>query len=707
MRSRIYIVSGLRRSLTHRPLIACVILFVVLCRLTLLPVLADGCFIFRWNKQADINEPTQKAIIVHDAGREDLLLQVKYEGPLEDFGWLIPVPSLPTVEKGSMQPFYELSQLTQWLWVGLHRGQSMPVASADGREETVKVVEIKTVGAYEVAILSAQDAGSLARWLKAHDYAIPQEKAGIIDEYIRKGWYFIAAKINLDKPVALQRASGTTSKNTSPSAKQRKAIKKQLSGGELHPLLISFSTPKCIFPLRISAVGGKPSEVSLYVLAAEAVLNRFIFDKNRQTLDQGRTEWEQTRPQRTKARERCEQNNGAMRVAWQLSQFKSRAEWQERPPRDWSLEDLMAISQEGRPPTPPGALDDDSYYSPHELVQCLRVAPEQIPLCVKGLPPLKGKGWYLTKQVWTFRPEEMHDLEFQPVIPLLVAALPDRAGSEAAALLTRLDTHADSVLVAACQSTDAQQRLNASSGLQGVKNPSLVKPLLTLLKDDVPGVRLNALSAVASNWDPRFVAPLIALFRDPYPEIRQQAAGCLELHEPTNRAQTYVVMLRDPNPEVQKCALQVLSRINRTAIPRAELLRLLGSSRLDTMTLALGLLGGGQTFDLTGPPPIMDPRFPAPRKTNTLSSTEAAPLTTNRLTMARLMGLKILSQNADAKAVALALPLLRDTNSIVRNRAFALLQTVSGQDIPQGNPAKWEQWWAANKATFNATRPAK
>src|ERR1017187_8348934 len=171
MRSSIRMVCGLRRSLTHRPLITCVTLFIVLCRLALLPALADGCFVFRWNKQVDINEPTQKAIIVHDAGREELLLQVKYEGPLEDFGWLIPVPSLPTVSKGSMEPFYELSQLTQRQGGGLLRGLTVPVASLGGREETVKVIEVKTVGAYEVAVLSARDAGSVARWLKAHDYA--------------------------------------------------------------------------------------------------------------------------------------------------------------------------------------------------------------------------------------------------------------------------------------------------------------------------------------------------------------------------------------------------------------------------------------------------------------------------------------------------------------------------------------------------------
>ena len=77
---------------------------------------ADGCFVvpkFVWDKHKDIAEPTQKAILVYDAGQEDLILQVKYEGPVDDFGWLIPVPNLPTVQKGSMKCFYELSQYTQ------------------------------------------------------------------------------------------------------------------------------------------------------------------------------------------------------------------------------------------------------------------------------------------------------------------------------------------------------------------------------------------------------------------------------------------------------------------------------------------------------------------------------------------------------------------------------------------------------------------
>src|SRR2546422_423041 len=148
---------------------------------------ADGCFVFKWDKAIDINEPAQKAIIVHDAGREDLLLQVKYQGPLEEFGWLIPVPGLPKVEKGSMECFYELSRLTQRHF-GMHYLRSGALGTKG--ESDVNVVEVKTVGAYEVAVLSAQDTGGLERWLKTHDYSIPKDKAGIIDHYIHKGWYF-------------------------------------------------------------------------------------------------------------------------------------------------------------------------------------------------------------------------------------------------------------------------------------------------------------------------------------------------------------------------------------------------------------------------------------------------------------------------------------------------------------------------------------
>jgi hypothetical protein len=91
---------------------------------------------------------------------------------------------------------------------------------------------------------------------------------------------------------------------------------------------------------------------------------------------------------------------------------------------------------------------------------------------------------------------------------------------------------------------------------------------------------------------------------------------------------------------------------------------------------------------------------------NWLTSLEATPLTTNSLTVARLMGLRILQHNADADAVDLVLPLLKDRYALVRSRALSLLQSVTDQDLPENDPKAWDQWWATNRATFGVRHPA-
>jgi hypothetical protein len=686
---------------------ACVILFVVFGRLALPPALGDGCFVFRWNKGIDINEPTQKAIIVYDAGREDLLLQVKYEGPLEEFGWLIPVPGLPTVEKGSMQPFYELSQLTQRQW-GPSKGAITLGGDTEGaQDEAVKVIEIKTVGAYEVSILSAEDAGSLERWLKDHDYSIPAGKTGIIDDYIHRGWYFVASKIDLRKPVGLQKASGTAPRTTSLPPQARKTIRKQLASGELHPLLISFDSPRCIYPLRISAVSGKPSEISLYILSGNALLNAYIFHKDLERLQPQEKERKRVlKEQQAQDRAWLEERQ-RKRVATMINSLARSGDKNGGRAQEISTAEVESLAKESWRDTPQIDLDTRFFPRPYELVQPINVTAQQIPACVKDLLRLKGKSWALAKQVCTFRSGEMHDLEFQPATSVIVATLPEPAGNIAANVLVSWDPNAAATLIAASQSANTLERINASSALRMVRDRRITQSLPTLFKDERPEVRFSAAVAADPNWDPQLIKPLTALFRDPYSLVRKQATRCLCLTEPPSHAPAYLTLLHDRNPDVQVCALNVLSQISPSPIPRADLVRLLWSPRLDVVYSALDLLQQAQTLDFMARRRIMEPLVPTRRDAKLLSSAEAAPLTTNQLAIARLAGLEFLRQNADAQAVALTLPLLRDTNSIVRNRAFALLRTVSGQNIPQNDPAKWEQWWAANKATFVVRKPAQ
>ena len=197
---------------------------------------ADGGFV--WHRGVDINEPSQKAIIFHDGGREDLILQVKYSGPVAEFGWLVPVPGKPTVERASMDCFYELSRHFQ---AANRYGKQL------GGLGQVTVVERKTVGAYDVAVLAATEAGALSGWLTKNRFNWPADRQGVLDHYVKKKWFFVAVRISL------ARADDDTAE--------------RLRTGELHPLKISFDTAECVYPLKISSVNRGSTHVHVYVIS--------------------------------------------------------------------------------------------------------------------------------------------------------------------------------------------------------------------------------------------------------------------------------------------------------------------------------------------------------------------------------------------------------------------------------------------------------
>lgn len=339
---------------------------------------ADGMFVvprFVWDKHKDINEPTQKAILVYDAGREDMILQVKYAGPAREFGWLVPVPNLPSVGKGSMKCFYELSLITQqqfdpvqWVPARRHWGLSWGLNSADAatlvpQPPPVKVIETKTAGAYKIAVLSAKDSGALKQWLADNHFYFPPDKAGIMDSYVQRHWYFVAVKIRLGG-----RLWGFIS--TSP----------RLAAGELNPLQVSFASDHCVFPLKISSMNGKPSEVQLYVLSQQPLLEESM-----------------------------------LKLSRNYSNAVAQAEAEEQT---W-LADRIGF---------PFPQSGDS-------VHYMRVGGTDLPDCSQWVPRLANKPWWLLKQTWTFKPEEMHDLEFNPSLQVLADMLTStNIGGQASAL---------------------------------------------------------------------------------------------------------------------------------------------------------------------------------------------------------------------------------------------------------------------------------
>ena len=205
-------------------------------------VCADGCFV--WNKGVDIREPSQKAIVLYDEGVEDLILQVKYHGPTKDFGWLIPVPNRPEVEKASIESFYFLSRLTQLRQRYGRQGKE----HLDSKK--IRVLEFKTVGVYDVATLAAKDGPALEAWLQKHDFNWPDKGREVLRHYVEKMWYFVAVKVNLGRA-------------DDPD------VANKLQTGELHPLRITFRTPQCTYPLRISSLNKGDCSVDIYMISCK------------------------------------------------------------------------------------------------------------------------------------------------------------------------------------------------------------------------------------------------------------------------------------------------------------------------------------------------------------------------------------------------------------------------------------------------------
>jgi len=637
------------------------------------PAPGDGMFVmpkFVWDKHKDINEPSQKAILVYDAGREDLILQVKYEGPVVEFGWVVPVPGLPTVREGSMKCFYELSEYTQRLWehpaIGIQDRNLSPLPAAVAAEPPpVKVIEIKTVGAYEVAVLAAKDSGSLARWLAANQFYFPPGKNDALDPYIKQQWYFVAVKINLVKSGFWFSTTGKTAIGTA----ENQATHFKLASGELNPLQISFASDRFVFPLKISSANGTPSEIQLYVLSTEPRLERTMLAKKLPGI---------YHHDLARAKEMARQTE-AYQMRWQNQPLPIET----RGP-EW-------INPQGfRKPSALQASRNILTVDSDELPPFAQVTGTILPACGAAITRLADKTWWLTKQTWTFKPEEMRDLEFEPTAPVFADLLGSRYGYVGIAGLAAFPGESVPTLLAAFQNSNPAVRSDAASVFiqpdhpyGRIKGSRLTKAAEGWLKDPAPKVRMAGIEVLAdSAWKPELADALLATLRDRDDDVRREAIFALPRFGPDLRALAPVFrqMLDERDPSAESSGLQILQQLGMV-IPHASLLRFFEST--DPETLA------GAFQQVT-------------RQRDPLNDADLSVLLRNSQPLARQFGLLGLSRKPERQSVELALPLLRDPDGVVGRQAALTLNWLTGQEFTDGQAGRWTDWWAKHKTKFVA-----
>lgn len=266
---------------------------------------ADGFFIPAPARRVP-TIPSQRALLTHHNGEENLIIQsaFKTDGG-SDFGWIIPLPATPTRFKAveddlildalSIEtkpsiitqndifwlvlplaigllaiaalflackglPFRVLAGLllanlilALYLWSSPEnylraRASSSPAMTAalPPRMTAVKGVAVEAsekVGNYDVVSLKADGAPALDEWLASNGYMkLPTAAHQTVEDLAREHWRFVAARLHLENT-----ANGKTM--------------------QPHPIMLTFPTPRLIYPMRLTAHAGSNLDLELFIVA--------------------------------------------------------------------------------------------------------------------------------------------------------------------------------------------------------------------------------------------------------------------------------------------------------------------------------------------------------------------------------------------------------------------------------------------------------
>ncbi|MGF1469195.1 MAG: DUF2330 domain-containing protein [Sandaracinaceae bacterium] len=230
------------------------------------PVAACGGFFC--NRQAIDQSGEDILFVFNDDGTVTTVVQIAYEGPSEDFAWILPVPEEPQVDVGTNALFVELERRTAPRYligrsttVGACRAMpdcwgdelfgaagEVPAPDADsgGRSDPdggVEVLQQASVGPYDFAVLRSGDADALRGWLTDNGYFIPSEAGGELDHYVALDHFFVALR-----------------------------LQKNATTGEIQPIVLRSANREPCIPIRLTRIATVENlPVKAYFLAEHRV----------------------------------------------------------------------------------------------------------------------------------------------------------------------------------------------------------------------------------------------------------------------------------------------------------------------------------------------------------------------------------------------------------------------------------------------------
>jgi len=205
-----------------------------------------------------------QVVLVRDENRTVITMANDFEGDVDDFAVVIPVPTKIEREQisvGDRAIVQHLDAYTAPRLVEYHdpdpcmryerykmsADSNFPQSAVLDESRTaarslgVTIEASYTVGEYDILILSAEDSGGLIKWLRKNDYRLPRGAEKVVDSYLKQDMRFFVAKVNLEE-------------------------QSKLGYQYLRPLQIAYESNKFMLPIRLGTLNAKGKQ-ELYVYA--------------------------------------------------------------------------------------------------------------------------------------------------------------------------------------------------------------------------------------------------------------------------------------------------------------------------------------------------------------------------------------------------------------------------------------------------------
>ncbi|MDX3225643.1 DUF2330 domain-containing protein [Streptomyces sp. ME19-01-6] len=231
------------------------------------PAYACGCGGLVPGRNTTVAVAREASVVRWDGRTEEIVMSLTVGGDAHEAAWIMPVPHRATVRLGNRALFDEVREVTapvhrtrHYFWprpgdwpfddrkVGYVDGAGAPDGAGAKAPPRVGVVSRERLGPFDVARLTATDPGALRDWLKEHGFQLPDRLAEGLKPYVRAKWEYVAVRL-------------------APAADARGEDAKEVLGGTLDPLRLTFDSNRLVYPMRLSRLAKTPQNLELYVLA--------------------------------------------------------------------------------------------------------------------------------------------------------------------------------------------------------------------------------------------------------------------------------------------------------------------------------------------------------------------------------------------------------------------------------------------------------